>query len=437
VQAPTGTLSVQDILARKEIEVSVPAQSGLPAGSAGRVRWMGTRAFYETPAKPLAADTPTVFPIPRGSVLATLGQSVDVSFVVDDKTLAVERSSRVLTIAVGAADGSLPPPELAADRSYARIDYPGMLSTDQIWVSYEGKSVNDTPYPRKTAAFNAGMLPSWLGAPDQVYYWVKRGTQFLVSPVLTPTHAPWPIVRDAANGWLDFAALTADPTVTVAPWDGIAAGQSVWLDALAYFPDGTEHRALLLDGTVVDDTMVRDGLRATVSRDWLRRLPDGSAVFLRTLAGSDLAHARAFPVARLTLRHAPGPIVTKPLPQFVDAQADGTALPIEGWLSRSAFTGTPQVRVAPWPGMAVGQRVWLRLHGRKADGSDVVIDLAINEATVAADLTDGLIRSVPPGQLDALAAPSPLTIELKVGFEKLANEARALRFPVNHMAYGK
>jgi hypothetical protein len=87
--------------------------------------------------------------------------------------------------------------------------------------------------------------------------------------------------------------------------------------------------------------------------------------------------------------------------------------------------------------MAVGQRVWLRLHGRKADGSDVVIDLAINEATVAADLTDGLIRSVPPGQLDALAAPSPLTIELKVGFEKLANEARALRFPVNHMAYGK
>ncbi|WP_448100893.1 hypothetical protein [Luteibacter jiangsuensis] len=437
VQAPTGTLSVQDILARKDIEVSVPAQPGLPAGSTGRVRWVGERTFYESPAKPLALDTPTVFPIPRGSVLATLGQSVDVSFVVNDKTLAVERTSPVRSIAIDAANGTLPPPELAADRSYARIDYPGMLSTDQIWVSYEGKSVNDTPYPRKTAPFNAGMLPSWLGAPDQVYYWVKRGTQFLVSPVLTPTHAPWPIVRDAANGWLDFAALAADPTVTVAPWDGMAAGQSVWLDALAYFPDGTEHRASLLDGAVVDDAMLTDGLHAALSRAWLRRLPDGSAVFLRTLAGSDFAHARAFPVTRLTLRDAPGPIVTKPLPQFVDAQADGTALPIDGWLSRSAFTGTPQVRVAPWPGMAVGQRVWLRLHGRKADGSDVVINLAINEATVAADLTDGVIRSVPPGQLDALADPSPLTIELKVGFEKLTDEARALRFPVHHMAFGK
>lgn len=437
VQAPTGTLSVQDILARKDIEVSVPAQAGLPAGSTGRVRWVGTRAFYESPAKPLAVDTPTIFSIPRGSVLATLGQSVDVSFVATDKTLAIERTSRVLTIAVGTADGSLPPLELAADRSYARIAYPGMLSTDQIWVSYEGRGVNDTPYPRKTAAFNAGILPSWLGAPDQVYYWVKRGTQFLVSPVLTPTHAPWPIVRDAANGWLDFAALTADPTVNVAPWDGMAAGQSVWLDALAYFPDGTEHRALLLDGAIVDDAMVKEGLHATLSRDWLRRLPDGGAVFLRTLAGNDLAHARAFPVTRLTLRNAPGPIVTKPLPQFVDAQADGTVLPIDGLLSRSAFTGTPQVRVAPWPGMAVGQRVWLRLHGRKPDGSDVVINLAINEATVAADLTDGLIRPVPLDQLDTWADSSPLTIELKVGFEKLANEARALRFPVTHMAFGK
>ncbi|NID06897.1 hypothetical protein HBF26_18565 [Luteibacter jiangsuensis] len=437
VQAPTGTLSAQDILTRKDIEVSVPAQSGLPAGSTGRVRWVGTRAYYETPARPLAADTPTVFSIPRGSVLATLGQSVDVSFVATDKTLAEERTSRVLTIAVGAADGTLPPAELAADRSYARIDYPGMLSTDQIWVSYEGRSVNDTPYPRKTAAFNAGLLPSWLGAPDQVYYWVKRGTQLLVSPVLSPTHAPWPIVRDAANGWLDFAALTSDPAVTVAPWDGIATGQSVWLDALAYFPDGTEQRARLIDGAIVDDAMVEQGLHATVSRDWLRRLPDGSAVFLRALAGSDLAQARAFPVTRLTLRNAPGPIVTKPLPQVVDAQADGAALPVDGLLSRSAFTGTAQVRVAPWPGMALGQRVWLRVHGRKPDGSEAVIGLASNEATVAADLTNGLIRPVPLAQLDALADRSPLTVELKVGFEKLADETRALRFPVNHMAFGK
>lgn len=37
-------------------------------------------------------------------------------------------------------------------------------------------------------------------------------------------------------------------------------------------------------------------------------------------------------------------------------------------------------------------------------------------------------KSVPPTQLDALADQSPLAIQLKVGFEKLANEAR-VAFP--------
>jgi hypothetical protein len=440
VQAPAGTLRVQDILARQDIQVSVPAQPGVQAGDVGRVRWLGARTFYETPAQPVAADQPTLFAIPRGSVLATLGQAVDVSYVVTDKTLAIERASPVLSLTVDAADGTLPPPELAADRSYAKIGYSGMLSTDQIRVSYEGNGTHDTAFPKKTAAFNAGIPPSWLGAPDQLYYWVKRGTQMLVSPVVTPTRGPWPIVPEAANGWLDFAALSADPVVTVAPWDGIAAGQSVWLDALAYFPDGSEQATTLIDAKTIDDSILRDGLRATVPRDRLRRLPDGSAVFLRTRVaapGGNFAGARAFPVTRLTLRNAPGPIVTRPLPRIVDARTDGSVIPVEGVLSRSALKGALQARVAPWPGMAVGQRVWLRLRGRKPDGSEWVVDLAPNYAVVVADLTNGLIRPIPLDRLDALAEQSSTILELKVGFEKLADETRALRFPINHMAYGK
>lgn len=439
-QASTGSLSLQDVLARKDIEVSVPALSSVPSGSTGYVRWVGTRTFYETPAQPITSDKPTVFFIPRGSVLATLGESVNVSFVVTDRTLAVERTSPVLTVTVEGADVSLPPPELASDRSYARIDYPGMESTDQIWVSYEGSDVYDTPFPKKTAAFNAGIPPSWLGSPDQVYYWVKRGTQVLVSLVATPTRGPWPIVPDAANGWLDLASLSADPVVTVAPWDGIATGQSAWLDVLAYFPDGSEQTTSLVQAKTVDDTILRDGLRATVSRDRLRRLPDGSAVFLRMRVAaqpSDLNRARAFPVTRLTLRNAPGPIVTKPLPRLVDARADGSVIPLEGILSRSALRGQLQARVVPWPGMLVGQRVWLRVRGRRVDGNESVINLASSYAVVAADLTNGLNRPVPLQQLDDFTDQSPLTLELKVGFENLADETRALRFPVNHMAYGK
>lgn len=166
-------------------------QAVVPMPPTARVRWTSTPSVYETPAQPLVTDGPTVFHIRRGTVLATLNQSVEVSFVVTDSTpTAIERTSLVLPVTVDAADGTLPPPGIAADRSYARISYPGMLSTDQIWVSYEGNGTHDTPFPRKTAAFNAGIPPSWLGAPNQVYYWVKRDTRILVSPVVASHGGP-------------------------------------------------------------------------------------------------------------------------------------------------------------------------------------------------------------------------------------------------------
>ncbi|WP_413623674.1 hypothetical protein [Luteibacter sp. Lutesp34] len=162
----------------------------LPAVTA-RIRWVGAQSSYETPAQPLVTDGPTTLQVPRGNVLATLGQPVDVSFVVIDETLPPgDYTSPVLPLNVEAAAGSLPPPELAADRSYARIGYPGMLSTDQIWVSYEGNGTHDTPFPKKTAAFNAGIPPSWLGAPNRIYYWVKRSERILVSPVVHADGAP-------------------------------------------------------------------------------------------------------------------------------------------------------------------------------------------------------------------------------------------------------
>lgn len=170
----------------------LPDDQGVPLPPvAARIRWAGTQSLYETPAQPLAADGPTAFHVPRGDILSVLGQPAKVSFMVIDDTLPPgDHTSPALSIDVEAAAGSLPPPELAADRSYARIAYPGMLSSDQIWVAYEGSGTHDTPYPRKTAAFNAGIPPSWLGAPNRVYYWVKRGGQILVSPVVTADGSP-------------------------------------------------------------------------------------------------------------------------------------------------------------------------------------------------------------------------------------------------------
>jgi hypothetical protein len=218
----------------------------------------------------------------------------------------------------------------------------------------------------------------------------------------------------------------------------MVAGQTVSLEALAYSPDGTAQKALLINHIVVDAAIAAGGLHAVLSRDWLRRLPDGSAVFLRTqVTTPGVVGTRAFPVTRVTLRNAPGPIVTKPLPQLVVTPAGGVPLPIDGLLSGSVFNGTLQARVAPWPGMSVGQRVWLRLHGWKPDGSATVIALAQGYAVTATDLAQGLLRPVPLDQLDSLGGKSPLALELKVGFEKLDDERQALTFPVNNMVFAK
>lgn len=438
-QAPAGRLALPDILSRQDIEVTVPS-SALP-GDTGRVRWVGASTYYETPAQRLATDGPTIFRVPRGVVLATLGQSVAVSFVVVSATPdATERASVPLTVAVDPAAGALPPPVLAADGSSMRIDYPAMAGTDQIWATYEGKGIHDTPYPKRTAPFNAAIPSEWRGTPERAYYRVVRSGRHLVSGVVTPVSSTWPVVHEATNGWLDLAALPADPSVTLPPWQGIAIGQTVWLDALGYMPDGSEQRSPLLNAVPIGDTAVAQGVRATLARTWLSRLPDGSEVFLRarvTLSPNDPASTAYFPIARFTVRGAPVPMVTKPYPRLVELLADGTVASIDGLFSPSAARGQVQVRVAPWFGRQEGQRFWLRIRGRKPDGQEIVVDLANNEAVTTGQLSNGIVKGVPATAFAAFADGSQFIVECKVGYEKLTEEARALRLPINHLTYRK
>ena len=439
--APLGALRLQDVLDNPRIDVLLPPEPGIRTGDTARVRWMGDHSLHETPAQVLTAGSIATFHVPRGSVLATLGQRVAVSFVVTSGSpSALERVSPVRTIAVQDRALSLPPPIVGPDRRYVTIDYPSMATGDHVIVTYEGADLHDVPHRvAAPGAFNVGLVPSWLeGPPGRVRYAVQAGGQgaWHLSADALVGQRIGPLVHDAANGWLDFAALAADPTVEVPPWEGISEGQSVWLDALAYAPDGTELRAMLLDGVNVGPEMVRDGVHATLPRAWLERLPDGSAVFLRMRSGTSFDLAAAFPVTRITLRNAPGPMVSKTLPRLVDHRADGSVVPFEGVFSRSALQGNPQVRVPPWPGMKVGQRVSLHLRGRATDGGPTDIPVA-DAAVTAADLTDGLVAAVPRQDLDALAEDAPLRIELDVTFETTADGPHTLRFPVNQMAVGK
>ena len=117
-----------------------------------------------------------------------------------------------------------------------------------------------------------------------------------------------------------------------------------------------------------------------------------------------------------------------PKPKILDAanNGDGTELDLGN------VTGSTTVRIDGWPHIAVGQYVWLRLKGRKADGS--VHDRTVWEApsrVTPSEYDQGFLRgNVPYDYLQDLGDGSTLTVEFKVDFSKTTDEANAITFPL-------
>ncbi len=98
-------------------------------------------------------------------------------------------------------------------------------------------------------------------------------------------------------------------------------------------------------------------------------------------------------------------------------------------LDLRTFSGDAQVTVAPWPLIAVGQRVWLRADGTALDSTSFSIQLNTSEPVTAAQVTAGLSVPVPRTQIDRLRNGTTLAVILEVTFNQAAEQNQATPFP--------
>ncbi|KAB5622037.1 hypothetical protein F7234_16260 [Pseudomonas putida] len=121
-------------------------------------------------------------------------------------------------------------------------------------------------------------------------------------------------------------------------------------------------------------------------------------------------------VGTLAQTHLPAPVIP---------QANATTKVLD----LNNFTGNAQVKVEPWPLIAVGQRVWVRLDGTLENGSTHTFYLARGVEVIADQVAAGLDLILQRSELEALKHGSSLTATVSVTFDATNNEGQARVFP--------
>lgn len=131
--------------------------------------------------------------------------------------------------------------------------------------------------------------------------------------------------------------------------------------------------------------------------------------------------ARTFNVITLTDQH-------KPYIQQAENNGSGMTLDL------GTFSGDATVKAIAWPGIALGQKVWLSCRGKKTNGDDHVITLYTAWPVGDPELTVGLSRTLARADLELLGDNTGLTVELKVQFNGSTVEDGAAVFPLRTYA---
>ena len=139
------------------------------------------------------------------------------------------------------------------------------------------------------------------------------------------------------------------------------------------------------------------------------------------------AVVRSGQAARLSLPLllAVGTLAQTHLPAPVIPQANATTKVLD----LNNFAGNAQVKVEPWPLIAVGQRVWARVDGTLENGSPHTFYLARGVEVIAEQVTAGLDLVLPRAQLENLRNGSELEVILNVGYDQDQDESAARTFP--------
>lgn len=246
------------------------------------------------------------------------------------------------------------------------------------------------------------MVNNWSGRAPAAYVDVETGEAIYVAPG----------VLQATDGVLDYDALNgANATVVILQNGDMATGDEVTLifEGKSYDGRDVEHSE---SQPLTSAMMMFDLPNAVIAQV----VPGEGSVFYRVSTAA-VAKGRSYRTG-FTVIGKPAELPAPVIPQAED-----------GVLNLSSFTGNPLVTVAPWPQIAVGQKVWLRCYGMLAAGGVDTIVIWAGAGVSAEEVVAGLSVGIPRARLEALENGSELRVELKVTFDGSGDEAQAVIFP--------
>ena len=240
----------------------------------------------------------------------------------DENDLYQEALEHPRVASVLQANGNRLDPMQALEGATVRVEYPGMLATDSITVSWSGVTGVGSPVlaskqgdlkGRVLFDIPATAVGANLGRTVLVTYTVTRTTGVLHSEVLDLSIATLPAsqitnmitVEKESNGKLDVNRAPNGVNIDTRTCPFVAVGQRVWLRLEGQKADGSLHILTLWEAATVNTYEVTQGyLRKVAPASYLMQLADGSAfkvIFKVAFTGSDETQALAFPVKTLII----------------------------------------------------------------------------------------------------------------------------------------
>jgi hypothetical protein len=455
--APTIREVIGDVLEADTpvATVEIAAYPGMDNGDEINLIWLGTQAngtpyIYERQHTVTEGEKGEVITLPVSSEHIALLErgTLDLYYrVANDKAVAfgISESEHSLFLiqpiraelpaptVVEALDGVLDP-ALVPNGATVRVAYLGTLVGDELTYYWIGGPANGsasdwipitTPIAGKPITFLMGypLIEANLNRLVTVRYSIKRaatGYYTYSAPFELVIGAlvgdlPAPQVLEATNAVLDPMNATAGVTVRVS----YESMQAVPPDAIglkwAGTPGAGSSEDMELPGDAsgqVDFTVPATVVGANI----------GKAVAVSyNVIRSGLANPSD--VLDLTVTRFLDPEKQLPRPQIT--QADNTTR----LLLLSGFTGNADLTIAKWPFSAAGQRIWLRLEGKTAQGATYLIPLLAGVEISATQASNGISEQVLRSELAKLGHDSPLMVVCNVAFDGAASEASAISFP--------
>ncbi|WP_223487829.1 Ig-like domain-containing protein [Pseudomonas sp. A-RE-19] len=303
--------------------------------------WTGPNPFTSTsdwlPITTISAGKPISFRVDADFVTANIGDYVKVRYTLKHAATGLYSYSGTLNLLIGYLVGELPPPQLiqavddtldpikALDGVDIKVSYESMdPALDTVILKWLGTPGPGTSEDQEKPGDQSGTVMFHLDAsfvgPNinrmvSVGYGVKRYGHVTPSQTLSlrvlefqdpENQLPRPEVPQAVERVLDLMEFAGDPDVVVQKWPFIAPGQRLWLRLEGQAIGGTPHPIVLMDGVLITDGQVSNGLKQSLPRaELLKLVHSSSATVLCKVAFDGAAEESAaveFPLLPLTVR---------------------------------------------------------------------------------------------------------------------------------------